>query len=293
MRHPIRCALILASAGAVGCGSSSGASGGNDAGARSSSSASGSSGVAASSSTSGSSGVVAVSSSASGSSGVAVSSSTSGSSGVAASSSTSGSSGVAAPSSSSASSGVTTFSSTSGSSGITSSSSRTSSSSKGTSASSASSSSSGSSSALTPQEVVKVMPPGWNLGNSFDGDPTVTSFGNPAPNQTLIDAVHTAGFNTLRLPVTWTDHIGAAPTYTIDPAWMAQVEQTAQWAVDAGMYVFVNTHHEADGNGGWVTFPATTAAAQSVAAEVTAVWKQIATAFQSFDSRLMLECFNE
>ncbi|HEY6473494.1 MAG TPA: cellulase family glycosylhydrolase, partial [Acidimicrobiales bacterium] len=146
---------------------------------------------------------------------------------------------------------------------------------------------------MTPQEVVKVMPPGWNLGNSFDGNPNVTSFGNPAPNQTLINAVHAAGFNTLRLPVTWTSHLGAAPTYTINSAWLTSVVQTAEWAVDAGMYVFVNTHHEADGNGGWVTFPATTAAAQTVAAEVTAVWTQIATAFQSFDSRLMLECFNE
>jgi endoglucanase len=151
----------------------------------------------------------------------------------------------------------------------------------------------GATGSLTPQEVVKVMSPGWNLGNSFDGNPNVTSFGNPAPNQTLINAVHAAGFKTLRLPVTWTAHLGAAPTYTIDPAWMTQVVQTAQWAIDAGMYVFVNTHHEADGNSGWVTFPATTAAAQSVAAEVTAVWTQIATAFQSFDSRLMLECFNE
>ena len=151
----------------------------------------------------------------------------------------------------------------------------------------------GSTGALTPQEVVKVMSPGWNLGNSFDGTPTVTSYGNPAPNQTLINAVHAVGFKTLRLPVTWTTHLGAAPTYTINAAWMASVVQTAQWAVNAGMYVFVNTHHEADGNGGWVTFPATTAAAQSVAAEVTAVWSQIATAFQSFDGHLMLECFNE
>jgi endoglucanase len=149
----------------------------------------------------------------------------------------------------------------------------------------------GSGGALTPEQVVKVMPPGWNLGNSFDGDPTVTSFGNPAPNQTLIDAVHAAGFNTLRLPVTWTDHVGAAPTYTIDPAWMAQVEQVAQWAVLAGMYVFVNTHHDADGQ--WVTFPETAAGAATVAGEVTAVWTQIATAFASFNSHLMFECFNE
>jgi endoglucanase len=107
----------------------------------------------------------------------------------------------------------------------------------------------------------------------------------------LINGVHTAGFKTLRIPVTWTNHIGAGPSYTIDSAWMNKVKQTAQWAVDAGMYVFVNTHHEADGNGGWVTFPQPPAT--SVAAEVTAVWTQIANAFKSFNTHLMLECFNE
>ena len=138
--------------------------------------------------------------------------------------------------------------------------------------------------------MVKAMAPGWNLGNSFDGSPNVTSWGNPAPNQTLINAVKAAGFNSIRIPVTWTSHIGAAPTYTIDATWMAQVVQTAQWAIDAGLYAFVNTHHEADGNGGWVTFPADPT---TVTAEVTAVWTQIATAFKAFDSHLMLECFNE
>ena len=61
---------------------------------------------------------------------------------------------------------------------------------------------------------------------------------------------------------------------------MNSVVQTAQWAVDAGMYVFVNTHHDADGQ--WVAFPATEAADTTVAAEVTAVWTQIATAFKGF-----------
>ena len=135
------------------------------------------------------------------------------------------------------------------------------------------------------------MPPGWNLGNSFDASPNETSWSNPTPNQTLIKAVHAAGFNTLRIPVTWTDHLGAGPAYTIDAAWMAKVTRTAQWAVDEGMFVFVNTHHDADGQ--WITFPATASAAAAVAAEVKAVWTQIATAFKSFDAHLMLECFNE
>jgi endoglucanase len=147
---------------------------------------------------------------------------------------------------------------------------------------------------LTPQEAVKLMSPGWNLGNSFDAIPNETSWGNPTPSQTLIKAVHAAGFKLLRLAVGWTDHIGAGPSYTIDSAWMNKVKQTAQWAIDDGMYVFVNTHHDSDGgNGGWVSFPSTTSAAQTVATEVTAVWTQIANAFKSFDSKLMLECFNE
>lgn len=151
----------------------------------------------------------------------------------------------------------------------------------------------GSTSQLTPEQAVKLMSPGWNLGNSFDSTPNETSFGNPTPTQSLINAVHSAGFKTLRLPVTWTNHIGPGPSYTIDSAWMSKVTQTARWAVDAGMYVFVNTHHEADGNGGWISFPQSTSAAMSVAAEVTAVWTQIATAFKSFDNHLMFECFNE
>ncbi len=144
---------------------------------------------------------------------------------------------------------------------------------------------------LTPQQIVADMSPGWNLGSSFDGAPFVTSWGNPAPNQVLISAVRTAGFHTMRIPVTWTDHIGAAPNYTIDSTWMAQVVQTAQWAVDAGLYVFVNTHHDADGQ--WVSFPASEADDTTVAAEVTAVWTQIATALQGLDRHLMFECFNE
>jgi endoglucanase len=152
---------------------------------------------------------------------------------------------------------------------------------------------------LPLQQMVEAMAPGWNLGNSFDGDPEVTSFGNPAPTQALVQAVRTEGFNTMRIPVTWTDHIGAAPAYAIDPTWMAQVVQTATWAVDAGLYAIVNTHHDADEQ--WVLFtdPGTTSTTLSAAnqaqvtGEVTAVWSQIATAFKSFSGQLIFECFNE
>ena len=74
-------------------------------------------------------------------------------------------------------------------------------------------------SGLTPQQFVKAMAPGWNLGNTFDAEPNETSWGNPETTQAIVQTVHGAGFNTMRIPVTWTDHIGAAPAYAIDPAW--------------------------------------------------------------------------
>jgi endoglucanase len=143
------------------------------------------------------------------------------------------------------------------------------------------------------------MAPGWNLGNTFDAAPTETSWGNPEPTQAMVQAVQTGGFKTMRIPVTWTDHIGAGPAYTIDSAWMAKVVQVATWATQAGMYAIVNTHHDADEQ--WVLFTDADAGATSlsptthaqVTAEVTAVWTQIATAFQGFDDHLIFECFNE
>jgi endoglucanase len=143
------------------------------------------------------------------------------------------------------------------------------------------------------------MAPGWNLGNTFDAQPTETSWGNPETTQAMVQAVQAEGFNTMRIPVTWTDHIGPAPTYTIDPAWMAKVQQVATWANQAGMYAIVNTHHDSDGE--WILFtdPGTTTTSLSpanqsqVTAEVTAVWTQIAQAFKSYGDHLILECFNE
>jgi endoglucanase len=145
--------------------------------------------------------------------------------------------------------------------------------------------------------MVKAMSPGWNLGNTFDANPTETSWGNPETTQGMVQAVQSAGFKTMRIPVTWTDHIGAAPAYTIDPAWMTKVQQVATWANQAGMYAIVNTHHDADGQWILLNDPGSntlSAANQAqINAEITAVWTQIATAFQSYGDHLIFECFNE
>ena len=142
---------------------------------------------------------------------------------------------------------------------------------------------------LTPKQMVLDMGAGWNLGNTFDATPNETSWGNPETTQPLIQAVKDAGFKTVRVPVTWTDHIGAGPNYAIDSAWMDKVEQVVKWVLQTGMYAIVNTHHDADEQ--WILL--TAADQPKVTPELDAVWKQIATRFKGYDDHLIFETFNE
>ena len=60
---------------------------------------------------------------------------------------------------------------------------------------------------------------GWNLGNTLEPPAGEGAWG-PKASQTLINAVADAGFNTVRIPVSWDVHANQT-NYQIDPAWMA------------------------------------------------------------------------
>jgi endoglucanase len=97
----------------------------------------------------------------------------------------------------------------------------------------------------------------------------------------------------VRIPVTWYEHLGPAPTYTIDPTWLSRVDAVVTYALNAGLYAVVNVHHDgADSSAAQWLNPSTTDQ-QGVTAEFTAVWTQIADHFQSFDNHLVFESMNE
>lgn len=134
---------------------------------------------------------------------------------------------------------------------------------------------------------------GWNLGNTMDAmgntaDPVgdETQWGNPRTTQANLDAVHRAGFKTLRLPVSWDDHV-TGTGYTIDTAWMDRVEAIANYALNDGMYVIVNVHHV----GAWES--PTTDNEASAADRLRKLWTQIATRFAKYDHHVIFETMNE
>ena len=138
------------------------------------------------------------------------------------------------------------------------------------------------------QNYVDAMQPGINLGNTLDAIPDETSWGNPPVTQALMQQYAAAGYKSVRIPITWTNHMGPAPMYTVDPAWMNRVQQVVDWALDAGLHVMINAHHDS-----WQWISAMPTNHDVVLIRFTAVWTQIAERFAGYPNTLMFESVNE
>lgn len=144
---------------------------------------------------------------------------------------------------------------------------------------------------LTPKELVAEMTVGWNLGNTMDatngsGIGSETSWGNPKTSPEMIETIAAYGFDLLRIPTTWSNHI-IDDKYTIDPDWMARVKEIVDYAFENGMYVILNTHHEES----WQK--PDYEHLDAVKAEQAALWKQIAEYFKDYGDHLVFEGMNE
>ncbi|MFD8126036.1 cellulase family glycosylhydrolase [Streptomyces mirabilis] len=136
--------------------------------------------------------------------------------------------------------------------------------------------------------AVAAMQPGWNLGNSLDASPEETSWGQPRTTKALLDSVRAQGFKSIRIPVTWSDHQGAAPNYTIDPAYMSRVKQVVDWAITDGLYVIIDVHHDS-----WKWTSKMSTDHDQVLARFDTTWTQIATEFRNEPAQLVFESVNE
>lgn len=156
----------------------------------------------------------------------------------------------------------------------------------------------------TAVEFAMSMAPGWNLGNNLDavvnGVSNETSWGNGKCTQQTMNKVRAAGFRSVRIPVSWVGHIGAAPNYTIQESWMNRVAEVVGYAHSAGLKVIINIHHDGNpdvvGKNYWLDLKkAMTDEAYNtqVKMEIAAVWTQIANRFADEGSYLVFEDLNE
>lgn len=142
---------------------------------------------------------------------------------------------------------------------------------------------------LTAAELIAEMKTGWNLGNSLDAvGSDETAWGNPITTKEMIDAVSAQGFDILRIPTTWGQHMGAAPDYKIDPDFLNRVQEVVDYGIDNGMYVMLNTHHEPNS---WLL--PQSESMDKVAAQFSALWQQVAEHFADYGDHLIFEGLNE
>ncbi|MCQ4086421.1 cellulase family glycosylhydrolase [Saccharibacillus sp. JS10] len=139
------------------------------------------------------------------------------------------------------------------------------------------------------QKYVDQMQPGWNLGNTLDSvGADETAWGNPRVTREVIKQISRQGFKSIRIPVTWDNHIGPAPDYKIDPAYLDRVAEVVGWARSENLYVLINVHHDS-----WVWISKMENNHDETLARYNAVWTQIANKFKNESHKLSFESVNE
>ena len=150
-------------------------------------------------------------------------------------------------------------------------------------------------------DIVKEMGAGTNLGNTLESCGTwidtsntsnyETAWGQPVTTQEMIDGMKTAGFDSIRIPVAWSNMMADDGTYTINEKYFNRVETVLNYALNADMYVIINIHFD---SGWWARFGSKTEQERKDAmTKYKTMWTQIANRFQEYSDRLIFESANE
>jgi len=161
--------------------------------------------------------------------------------------------------------------------------------------------------------AVNNMKSGVNLGNGFDSNSFKeteflngkvgwiieytektpadweTAWGQPVTTKELIKGIKANGFNAVRVPVTWAEHIDFE-TGKIDEAWLKRVKEVVDWIIEEDMYCLLNTHHDG-GTEGWVE--ASDRAYEKYKLLYEKLYLNIGNTFKNYPEKLILCGTNE
>lgn len=141
---------------------------------------------------------------------------------------------------------------------------------------------------LSAQEWTRDVVMGWNLGNSLECPYSETEWGNPKTTKAMIHAVAEAGFNAIRIPVRWINHVNNTTDMIVNADWLARVKEIVDWCLEENMYVIINSHHEE-----WYDRNPYYSKQEENNRMLAALWTCIATYFRDYDQRLIFAGTNE
>jgi aryl-phospho-beta-D-glucosidase BglC (GH1 family) len=141
-------------------------------------------------------------------------------------------------------------------------------------------------------EIVSKIRVGWNLGNTLEsyntgssGLDTETGWGNPRTTRDMLKSVKAAGFNAVRIPITWSEHMNET---SIQKEWLDRVQEVVDYAYDEGLFVIINMHHD-----DYIWFDPQPGSFNGDSMRLENIWEQICERFADYDDRLIFEGMNE
>jgi len=150
---------------------------------------------------------------------------------------------------------------------------------------------------ISAAELVSQMKLGWNLGNTLDATDLQrlsrnshvfdyeTGWGNPITTKENIDAIKAAGFDSIRIPVSWAKV--ANSDFIIRSDWLDRVTEIVNYADENDMFIIINTHHDEG------IFKFTNTAKHDSLDAFKIIWGQIAVNFKNYNEKLIFEALNE
>jgi endoglucanase len=133
----------------------------------------------------------------------------------------------------------------------------------------------------TQPEPIPTLRRGINVGNMLEA-PNEGEWGLVVQEE-YFDLVKEAGFDFVRLPVRWSTHAEQDAPYTIDPVFLARVDEITNWAVERDLSIVVDFHHYEEimrdpcGNKD----------------RYLGIWKQVAGHYKGYPSNVLFELLNE
>ncbi|PKY08639.1 endoglucanase B [Aspergillus campestris IBT 28561] len=144
---------------------------------------------------------------------------------------------------------------------------------------------------ISAADYVANLHPGWNVGNTLDAVPDEGSWNNPAVEAATFDQAKSAGFKSIRLPVTWADHFsGESPDWTVDEAWIQRVADVVDMITSRDLYTIVNVHHD---SWKWADVTAEGANMTVIEERFYRLWYQIGTKLGCTSNLVAFEPINE
>ncbi len=112
---------------------------------------------------------------------------------------------------------------------------------------------------------------------------------NPFTTYEMIEQVRNAGFNAVRIPITFFNHT-VSGTNVVDTPWLDRIQEVVDYAYHQDMYVILCMDNDGSSTG-WLRVTSTDA--EKTDSRFEAVWTQVAERFRDYDQRVLFQGFNE